>query len=78
MFKIQLSSQVADMVIEALTGIDPDSGQIVALFNPRKENWDAHFRLRGTLIVGLTSIGCSTVRVLVMNAPDRIQLRAEL
>lgn len=61
-----------------LTGVDPESGQITPLFNPRKEIWDRHFALRGILVVGLTPIGRTTVRVLAMNAPDRMQLRAEL
>lgn len=61
-----------------LTGVDPESGQITPLFNPRKEIWNRHFALRGILVVGLTSIGRITVRVLAMNAPDRMQLRAEL
>lgn len=60
-----------------LTGIDPESGQITPLFNPRKEAWDKHFALRGTLIVGLTAVGRTTVQVLAMNTPDRMQLRAE-
>ena len=61
-----------------LTGIDPDSGQITPLFNPRKEVWSRHFVLRSPLVSGLTPVGRATVRVLAMNAPDRIQLRAEL
>lgn len=61
-----------------LTGIDPESRQITPLFNPRKEVWSRHFILRGPLVSGLTPVGRATVRVLAMNAPDRIQLRAEL
>lgn len=61
-----------------LTGIDPETGQITPLFNPRQEVWDMHFALRGTLIAGLTPVGRATVRLLAMNAPDRMQLRAEL
>jgi len=61
-----------------LTGIDPDRGEITPLFNPRTEEWERHFALRGTLVIGLTPIGRATVRVLAMNAPDRMQLRAEI
>ena len=61
-----------------LAGIDPETGQLIQLYNPREEAWDKHFALQGTLVVGLTPIGRTTVRVLAMNAPDRMQLRAEL
>ncbi len=61
-----------------LTGIDPESGQIVRLFNPRDAAWEAHFTLQGTHVVGLTPTGRATVRVLAMNAPERVQLRTEL
>ena len=61
-----------------LTGIDPENNEIVRLFNPRQEAWDEHFALQGLLVIGLTPVGRTTVRVLAMNAPDRIQLRAEL
>lgn len=61
-----------------LTGIDPDSGQITLLFNPRQAAWEQHFAVHGMLILGLTPIGRATVQVLAMNASDRMQLRAEL
>jgi hypothetical protein len=59
-----------------LTGIDPESGSIVPLFNPRCEVWEDHFSLVGSGIVGRTSTGRATVRVMEMNAPIRIELRA--
>ena len=61
-----------------LAGIDPDSGEMVALFNPRQQVWPDHFVREGAFIVGRTSIGRTTVRVLVMNAPERIELRERL
>ncbi|MGH8568319.1 MAG: HNH endonuclease [Gammaproteobacteria bacterium] len=61
-----------------LTGIDPESGQIVPLFNPRHAAWEAHFALQGAHIVGLTPTGRATVRVLAMNALERVQFRTEL
>ncbi len=61
-----------------LTSIDPDSNQIIRLFNPRRDVWHEHFALQGPLIIGLTAVGRATVHVLAMNAPDRIQLRIEL
>jgi len=61
-----------------LTGIDPDTGMIVPLFNPRLHRWEDHFRLADVTMVGLTAIGRTTVRVLQMNAPRRLRLRAML
>jgi hypothetical protein len=61
-----------------LSGIDPDTRQVVSLFNPRTQNWHEHFSLDGATIVGLTPIGRATLRVLNMNAPRRVRLRAAL
>ncbi len=61
-----------------LSGIDPESGSIVPLFHPRNERWEAHFELREITIIGLTPMGRATVRVLNMNAAERLQLRTEL
>jgi HNH endonuclease len=61
-----------------LTGIDPATGQVERLFNPRSQAWVDHFKLRGPLTVGLTPTGRATVRVLSMNAGQRLQLRAAL
>lgn len=40
-----------------LTSIDPESGDIVALFHPRQEAWRDHFLFHGGKIVGLTATG---------------------
>ena len=60
-----------------LTSIDPDSGKVTPLFNPRTDSWDEHFRRNGEHILGLTAIGRTTVFLLQMNAPHRVELRAE-
>ena len=61
-----------------LTGIDHETGNVERLFDPRHQNWYEHFELRGPVIVGLTSVGRTTVEVLAMNQSRRVQLRAEL
>ena len=61
-----------------LTGIDPETGEIIALFNPRKHDWEEHFFLSDFTIVGLTAVGRATVRVLNMNEERRVRLRAAL
>jgi hypothetical protein len=58
-----------------LTGIDPDSGLITRLFDPRIQVWDEHFIWEGLRIVGQTAIGRTTVRVLELNSPVRLRLR---
>jgi len=58
-----------------LTSIDPDTGIVTALFNPRREVWSDHFVVQGGHILGLTPTGRATVRLLNMNAPRRVELR---
>jgi hypothetical protein len=58
-----------------LAGLDPESGLITRLFNPRSDNWEKHFRVVGTLLLGLTPIGRTTVRVLNMNSDAQQELR---
>jgi hypothetical protein len=59
-------------------GIDPETSQLVSLFNPRTQIWREHFYLDNSRIVGRTRIGRATVRVLNMNAPRRVCLRNAL
>jgi hypothetical protein len=61
-----------------LSGRDPLTAETVALFHPRRQVWHEHFRHDGAVIVGLTSVGRTTVETLGMNAPDRLKLRSEL
>lgn len=58
-----------------LTGIDPNSGEITPLFNPRKNRWAEHFSNISGEILGQTAIGRATVAVLAMNHPARIDAR---
>src|SRR4051812_39900236 len=59
-----------------LTGIDPDSGQIVVIFHPRRDVWDDHFEWRGIHLYGKTAPGRATIRVLIMNSEDQLALRS--
>ena len=61
-----------------LSGIDADTGQTVALYNPRNQIWWEHFAYEGAEIIGLTPTGRATVAVLNMNESRRFQLRQEL
>ena len=50
-------------------------GEVVALFHPRRQHWQRHFRWRGPRLVGKTKCGRATIRVLNINADDRVGLR---
>lgn len=60
-----------------LQAIDPESGEVVTLYNPRTQRWRDHFRWSddGLLIIGLTTIGRATVALLDLNRPHQIVAR---
>ena len=58
-----------------LTGIDPETGHVVELVNPRTQQWSDHFSWDALLVAGLTAVGWTTIRVLEINAEDRIRAR---
>ncbi len=58
-----------------LTSVDPESGNVVALFNPRQDSWTEHFSCRAGAVIGLTPTGRATVRLLNMNDIRRVELR---
>jgi len=61
-----------------LSGIDPETGEVVQLFDPRRQRWDRHFRWVNYRVVGRTKSGRATVVVLEMNLPSRVELREVL
>ena len=61
-----------------LAGIDPITGKLIPLFNPRRQRWRRHFRIADPVIVGRTRCGRATVAVLAPNLRDRVELRAQL
>jgi hypothetical protein len=60
--------------------IDPASGDIAPLFNPRRQRWDEHFSWNtdSTIIIGLTPVGRATVEALKMNRRGVVNLRRVL
>ncbi len=58
-----------------LTSVSPDSGKIVELYNPRTHCWEEHFEETTGVIHGISEIGTVTSRLLMMNAPRRVELR---
>ena len=61
-----------------LSSLDPETEQLVPLFNPRTDLWDECFDLEGPVIVGLNPVGRATARLLAMNDDARVEMRAEL
>ena len=58
-----------------LASIDPESGAIVPLFNPRRDRWTEHFRIEKGHLEPLTASGRVTVRLLQMNHPYLVEER---
>jgi 5-methylcytosine-specific restriction endonuclease McrA len=56
---------------------DPVTGEIVLLYHPRRDRWNAHFAWSAdfTLIVGLTPTGRATVATLLLNREGVVNLR---
>lgn len=61
-----------------LAGIDPETGRMERLFNPRSDIWSEHFQIVEPYVIGLSACGRATVRVLNMNLDNRIRLRLRL
>jgi hypothetical protein len=61
-----------------IAGLDPDTSQLTRLFNPRSDRWLQHFVWDGAVLKGLTAIGRTTVLVLAINLPYRVELRISL
>ena len=58
-----------------LTGIDPITGELVRLSDPRRDRWSDHFHFQEPVIQGVTAVGRTTVRLLAMNDTRRIERR---
>lgn len=50
-------------------GLDPESGKVVSLFNPRNQEWKEHFTwsAEGTEIIGITACGRARIVALRLN-----------
>jgi hypothetical protein len=58
-------------------GIDPQSGEEVVLFNPRRQTWSEHFRWEREFVVALTATGRATIRALSLNRSLIVAIRKE-
>lgn len=57
--------------------IDPESGEVVAFFNPRRDSWTEHFAWSktGVEIIGRSSRGRATSAALRLNNPEIVVAR---
>jgi hypothetical protein len=58
-----------------IASIDPETDELVRLFNPRIDNWSSHFRIDGALIAPRTAVGRVTEFLLQLNRFDRLANR---
>lgn len=59
-------------------GIDPVTNRISRLYNPRTDDWDAHFGWDSPVLVGRTRLARATIGVLcikIILTPSRCELR---
>lgn len=61
------------------SGVDPESQQVVRLFHPREDRWEAHFQVdpEAGEIEGRTPIGRATVVCLDMNSLAQLLARSQ-
>ena len=62
---------------DRIAALDPESGEVVRLFDPRRQVWPEHFAwtAEGDRINGLTPIGRATVAALNLNRPSLVKAR---
>jgi hypothetical protein len=58
-----------------LTGVDPQDGSVVPLFNPRTQIWSEHFKWLYLEIKGMSSVGRTTTSLLQFNTAERLRVR---
>jgi hypothetical protein len=56
---------------------DPETGEVVPVFNPRQQIWKEHFGWKGVEVVGLTAVGRATIEALSLNRPIMLAIRGE-
>ena len=60
-----------------LSSVDPDTSEVIPLFNPRVQRWNEHFRLDADGVIrALTLTGRVTLHFLQFNTDERVEERA--
>ncbi len=58
-----------------IASVDPESREIVRLYQPGRDRWSEHFRLEGAELVPLSAIARTTVWLLELNRAERLEER---
>jgi len=60
-----------------IAALDPDTGNMVALFHPNQQRWLEHFAWleQGATVIGITPSGRVTIEALRLNRPLLVQTR---
>lgn len=61
-----------------IASLDPETSALTPLFNPRSDAWAEHFSAVGGLLVAKTAIARTTLALLRINAPSRVEIRSAL
>ena len=61
-----------------IASVDPKTGHLSPLYNPRVDNWVDHFEHHNGEILGRTPAGRATATLLSFNDPKQIELRVLL
>ncbi len=61
-----------------LAGLDPKTGLLTRLFNPRTAKWGTHLKWAGTVLKGRTAIGRVIVYIMGINDFERVAMREAL
>lgn len=61
-----------------LSSLDPVTGQMTRLYNPRIDAWAEHFRVEAAQIIGNSAIGRATILALAINHAEEIAVREEM
>jgi hypothetical protein len=61
-----------------IAGLNPQTGRLVRLFNPRKDRWGRHFTWDGPVLVRRTVTGRVTIVLLEINRPEAVESREYL
>lgn len=57
---------------------DPETGVLVAFYNPRSQTWKDHFRLEGAIIQPLTPEARVSVKIMQLSDELRVEERKRL
>ncbi len=58
-----------------VASIDPGTGRVVRLFDPRRDRWADHLSVNEEHIEPLTEVGRVTIHLLRLNSPERLSER---